>query len=301
MTDSDSKITLTGGGAELKLEPEKGGLIVSYRRTIGGRLVDVLHSPPKRPVNDGRHWYGCWPLVPFANRAFGGLFELGEVRFTVAINDVAGNANLHGFGWAASWDVEDRSQATATLLHERTSGSDPYRYLARQKIALDRSGDLEIEISVENRAAKALPYGLGLHPWFPCDEDTTFQAAATRGMIFGPGYRPVGSGPLAAANTWTEPRRPRTGSEQIANFLDWDGCAILRYPSRGYEIVITASDTLRFGLLWTPGSTDFVCFEPQSHALGAPSEPAAREAAPLKMLQPKEVLRGTMRIALRPA
>ena len=46
-----------------------------------------------------------------------------------------------------------------------------------------------------------------------------------------------------------------------------------------------------------PAGADFLCVEPQSHAIGAPSEPAARDAAPLKRLVPGETLEGWLRIA----
>jgi aldose 1-epimerase len=49
-------------------------------------------------------------------------------------------------------------------------------------------------------------------------------------------------------------------------------------------------------VVWAPPHADFLCIEPQSHGIGAPSEPAAREATPMARLSPGEILTGWMRI-----
>ncbi len=290
-------LVLSTEGGTVEIDPASGGNIISARLRHGGALVDVLHSPKERPVVEGFAWHGCWPLAPFANRAFGGLMMTAAGPLQLPINDPRNNAAIHGFSTHAAWQIISSDASAATIEHQRLSGGDPYRYVARQTISLEADGALSVQLSVENRAATALPHGLGLHPWFPCDDDTTFQANAGKAMVFGPGYRPTGYGAVDAASDWREPRRPK-GGERIANFLDWDGVAMLRYPSRGFAIRIEASQSMRNGLLWTPGTTDFVCFEPQSHAVGAPSEAAAQAAAPLKLLERGETLSGEMRLRL---
>ena len=76
--------------------------------------------------------------------------------------------------------------------------------------------------------------------------------------------------------------------------------ARIETPSTGLAITLTASETLRCPVVWAPAGADFLCVEPQSHAIGSPSEPAARAAAPLTRLEPGETLAGWLRIAPEP-
>jgi aldose 1-epimerase len=81
------------------------------------------------------------------------------------------------------------------------------------------------------------------------------------------------------------------------SFLGWDGTARIETPSTGLAITLTASADLDCPVVWAPAGADFLCVEPQSHAIGAPSEPAARAASPLRRLAPGETLEGWLRIA----
>ena len=60
---------------------------------------------------------------------------------------------------------------------------------------------------------------------------------------------------------------------------------------------LSASQSLRSPVVWAPAGADFLCVEPQSHAIGAPSEEAVRKVTPLRRLEPGETLSGWMRIA----
>jgi aldose 1-epimerase len=290
-------ITISNALSRLSADPADGGLILSYQVMHAGKMQDVFHAPAEKRVVGGFAWHGCWPLIPFANRAFGGIVRTPDGPLTLPLNDPANDAAMHGFAANAAWSVESRTASSLTLVNTKQDGEDPYRYQARQVIALEGDGALSITISVTSTADRVLPYGIGLHPWFPCDDDTTFEAKATEAVRFGPGYRPIGSGPVDETSDWREPKLLR-GTEKVANFLDWDGTATFRYPSRGTAIRIEADSALRFGLLWTPGDQDFACFEPQSHIIGAPSEELAQALSPLKVLAKGETLTGTMRVAM---
>jgi aldose 1-epimerase len=285
-------ILLQNARSRCIIDPHNGGMITVFDCEEN----PILYAPAKPKRVGGFAWHGCWPLVPFANRAFDGLIATPDGPIHVPINDAQNSIAMHGFSALASWRVVERTDQTLRILDERKEGDDPFRYIAEQQIALDESGALTVILSVENTAEQSLPYGLGLHPWFPCDADTRFAAQASHVVNFSPSYRAIGSMPVDAETDWRKPRILK-GKERVANFLDWDGTALLRYPSRGYGIKIKASHSLRFGLLWTPGDTDFVCFEPQSHVIGAPSEPAAAALSPMALLKKGERISGTMRIS----
>jgi aldose 1-epimerase len=289
-------LTIERSGTRAVVEACLGGLIRSCHGEIGGRQVAILHTPPDHPVIDGFRWFGCWPMVPFANRVFGGIIRTPDGPVTVPINDpVNGNA-MHGFGAAAVWTVTNQTDHRVEMEHLRSEGDDPYRYRAQQTVSIEVDGSMLVALTVENQAGRALPYGLGLHPWFACEADSTFQAEAHQAAAFAPGYRAIGALPVAGETDWRMPRVLK-GGERVANWLDWTGAAFLRHPSSGYGLALSASDTLRFGLLWTPGDGSFVCFEPQSHIIGAPGHPVASRLTPLIVLTDGASLEGWMRIS----
>jgi aldose 1-epimerase len=288
-------ITLTSEHLTVALDPEAGGIVVSADwHDASGDKFAMLHAPADRPTGkDHRPWYGTWPLVPFANRAFGAKLRVGDEVLQLDTND--GSHNLHGYGWSSPWSVGESRPDGVTLTHIKRDG-DAYRYHCEQEITLEADGALKLHLRIRNDASRALPFGLGHHPWFPLDNDTTLLAPATGEVMLGRDYRPESHRPVPPDQHWNKARVIEQGKEVVSQFTGWSGRAVLDYPSRGHAIEITASESLSCPLLWTPGNAAFVCFEPQSHVLGAPGEDTAIAAGPLKMLEPGERLTGWMRL-----
>lgn len=277
------------GDYNATIEPKNGGLVSSLR----WRDIDLLYSPIARPQSsNGIHFYGCWPLVPFANRAFEGMLRFNGKDIQLPLNDI--NSTMHGFGWQNAWEVETQTAISIIMTHESGTGFAPYNYKATQTIELNEQGALFL-LDVQNLGETALPYGIGFHPWFNCDERTRLSAKAEAIMDLGAGYRPVGKTVLNEVIDFSQAKLVKTGQEIAINYLGWDGVAKLDYPD-SHSIMIEASDTLRAPVFWTPINADFICFEPQSHASGAVSELVAQIHAPLTMLKPNETLKGWMKI-----
>jgi aldose 1-epimerase len=290
-------IILTCGPLSTRIAPDAGGIVTALDwQGPDGRTRKVLHSPEGAvPSTAAPNMFGSWAMVPFANRAFGGVVDDGERRFTVPDNNVHGGGNIHGFGWQSAWDVLGHTDSHTALEHRRTTGPDPYRYRATQTVNLDPGG-MTIAIAVTNEADQALPYGLGHHPWFACAPDTRLGMTATGALVFGEAFRATGSQSLRDGGPYAGKPVFASGREIAWSFLGWDGMARIETPSAGLAISLTASENLRCPVVWAPAGADFLCVEPQSHAIGSPSEKAAREAAPLTRLQPGETLSGWLRI-----
>lgn len=289
-------LTLSGGGYTARIAPEAGGMIVAldWRRT-DGRTQPLLHAPVGlAPQTQSPNRFGAWTMLPFANRAFDSLIDDGHIRFNVPANDASGT--IHGFGWQSEWQMERQDAGQIVLMQRRSGGPDPYRYLARQEVRLDERG-MTVTLSLTNEADQVLPFGMGLHPWFPCAADTRLCMSATGALIFGETFRAVGTQDFRDGGPYAENPIFATGRETAWSFLGWDGTARIETPSNGLAITLSASESLRCPVVWAPAGADFLCVEPQSHAAGAPSETIVREASPLARLQPGEALEGRVRIA----
>lgn len=287
---------------KIELAPEQGALMRRLRwRDPSGHWHDLLRLPfTEGDVSGEPRRFGLWPLVPFANRAFGAVMDDGVNRYHMPVNDPAMGATIHGFGWENAWVMTDKTPASLTMMHERKGEgeADPYHYHAEMTVSILNDA-VRIDISVMNRSNLRLPYGLGLHPWFPASADTRLELRAEGELVLGEGYRAKGrksfanGGPYAAGPVFRKPH------EIAHSFLEWDGMANIITGSTGLGMTITASPSLRHPVVWAPAEADFLCIEPQSHSLGAPSEKSAREATPLAMLETGETLVGWMMISPR--
>lgn len=289
-------LTLSSGRYKARIAPDAGGTIAALDwQKPDGTTLPLLHAPAGvAPQTETPNKFGAWAMLPFANRAFDSVVDDGHTRFSVPSNNPAGT--IHGFGWQSAWQVEEQSAGHTVLVHRRTSGPDPYRYLARQEIRLGEDG-MTVTLALTNEADQALAFGMGLHPWFPCAADTRLRMTATGALIFGDQFRATGKQAFGDGGPYAGNPVFATGAETAWSFLGWDGTARIETPSTGLAITLSASENLRYPVVWAPAGVDFLCAEPQSHAAGAPSEKIVREASPLARLQPGETLAGWVRIA----
>lgn len=291
-------ITLANRRFRAGVSPEHGGIIASLAWLApGGREHAILYSPESaRPTTSAPNFMGLWTMLPFANRAFDCLIDDGSQRFTVPVNDPAKASNIHGFGWQSGWTITSQDVSSLVMAHQRAGTDDPFTYRAVLGIAL---GDeiVRIHLGITNLAARALPYGAGFHPWFPAAADSRFRFSSRGHLALGPDYRATGvrldadGGPFAMGAP-----AGRLDAELAISAVDWTGEASLETPSSGLALHIDASPNFRHPVLWAPPGADFVCFEPQSHGIGAPSLAAARAITPLVQLRPGETLDGWMTI-----
>ena len=289
-------ITIEAHDLTAEILPQAGGMLKSLtwrHRGCDHALLYPAGQAPRADSTADRH--GLWPLVPFANRAFGARLLHGGERLVLPVNDATDGSTMHGFGWQAAWQVAELGAGHILLCHAYDR-ADPYAYAAEFGVTL-LPGEARLSLAVSNTGPRALPFGIGLHPWFPRSEGTRLTCTARGALRFGPRYQATGTGPVMPVDDYSAGRL--LPPETAVSYLDWDGVAVLSEIAPGLGLTIRASETLRHPVLWTPQDAPFVCFEPQSHAIGAPSEPTVAAATPLAALQPGETLSGWM--TLEPA
>ncbi len=214
----------------------------------------------------------AFPLVPFGNRIGGNAFVFEGHHYRLVPN--AGDRyRLHGDGWLSEWSVEAVTDKSATLvLRRQADATAPWDYFVRQIVTLDGRA-LIMDLSVENRGAVALPFGLGWHPYFPLTPRTRLTAAASSVWLEGIDHLPTEEIPLPADLDFR--RAARLPNRWINNgFEGWNGCARIDWPERKVTLKIDADPVFSRYVIYRPDATrdpsyadDWFCLEPMTHTV----------------------------------
>lgn len=273
-------LELKAGDARLSLHPAMGGGIAG---------LWVGEKPVLRPWpgngDEGPFALASNVLVPFSNRIDGG-FTFEGTYHPMAKNMETDPFAIHGDGFQKEWTVISAGDSEATL-HLSDGAFGPFRYEARQTFSLT-GGTLTSTLSMTNRAAIALPFGGGFHPWFPRTAQTRLQANA-------PDYWPEGEGSLPASDAPQTPpddfdfstSQPLPDRWINCAFSNWGGTARVEQGKDAVSFTLQ-SDSLTTAIIYSPEpECGFFCFEPVSHPVNAHNLPGMPG---LKILQPGESL-----------
>jgi aldose 1-epimerase len=137
-----------------------------------------------------------------------------------------------------------------------------------------------MRLSVTNMGLKALPFGLGFHPWFVRTSKTLLQAKAERVVLENSVHLPAGELPIEARWDWNfEAPRLLPGAWINIAFLGWDGHATITWPERRLCLEISADPPLSTYIVYSPSSdADHFCFEPVMHPVDAHNLPGGPQA-----------------------
>ena len=156
MTDPQAgPLSLSAGGSTAVLHPG-----------IGGRLgqLDLGDGPILRgpAAGVGALDWGCYPLIPWSNRLPGGTLRFDGIVDRLPVNHPDGSA-IHGLAASCPWTVVEATGRRVELtvdLH-----GDPYDVRGAQSYEL-AEGRLDLRVRATNIGARAVPVGIGIHPWF---------------------------------------------------------------------------------------------------------------------------------------
>jgi aldose 1-epimerase len=281
---------LTSPSLRLQLEPAWGGGLVRFDWIADGAAVPLMRpfepaaAAPAGGVPDPNRM-ACYPLIPWSGRVSGGGFSVGGRRVELPLNRADEPWPIHGSGWQRAWQVEEASASAATLVLEETAAGG-YCYRASLQYALDDS-TLSVRLSATNTGDAALPFGLGLHPFFPRHGDARLQAPA-QGVWRNDGRTPLPVERIAVPAVWDFARDVPL-PDGLDNFFDgWNGRAAIRWPQHGLRLDIDA-DVDRY-IVYVPAQRDFFCFEPVDHAADAVNLPGGAAANGMTLLAPGETL-----------
>lgn len=265
--------------------PEAGGALASldYCKDVNRIPLMRPFESPSAPSSQGPdpNRLACYPLLPWSNRIAHGGFEVDGHRITLAANRDDDPYPIHGSGWQRAWHVLSHDDREARLvLDERAA--DAYSYHATLHYLLHEDA-LEVALEVTNTGPRTLPFGLGLHPFFPRHRDTTLQAPAAQ-VWLNDGHSPLPVERVDVPPSWNFDHARLLPDGLNHGFQAWRGGAVIGWPSHRLRLQVEA-DVDAF-VLYTPPGEDFFCFEPVDHAINAVHLPGGAAANGMTLLAP---------------
>lgn len=269
-------VWLEAHGQRLGLLPALGGGVAAWQWQRGAAApVDLWR--PWNGLSDDRYTLASFAMLPWSNRISGGGFEHAGHWFEMAPNRDGEPYPIHGDGWLQPWQLEAPSPATAVMrLRSRGFEGNPYHYDAEQIFTLVEGG-LDQAVTVTHRGDTPLPYGLGLHPWFPRGEHTRLQARVQ-------GVWLCGGDPIPTEHTTAFPPSwdLNPGAAVHGTLIDncytgWGGQARIDWPEQrlALQMHTHAIETPRgpmapeYCLLYRPPHGAAFCFEPVTQPIDA--------------------------------
>lgn len=173
----------------------------------------------------------------------------------------------------------------------------PWHYRIEQHIRLSETG-ISIRLCLRNDGDASLPFGLGLHPWFPLGSDTTLDFAAA-------GHFPKDASGLPAGQCQAHPQLGQGSAATLTNWRGMDLCftgwqprqARIAWPDQQAGLLLSAQGALRHLHVYVTPDRDVFCTEPVSHLPDAINRAALGPDAAMTVLAPGASMEGEMHLS----
>jgi aldose 1-epimerase len=285
MTDSPHSVFwLRHAGQRLGLVPTLGGSVAAWQLERAQAPLDLWR--PWDGATPDLYRLASFPMVPWSNRISGGGFTHDGRFHPMRPNRDGEPYPIHGDGWLQPWQLAQPATDTVVMtIESRCFQDNPYEYRAVQTFRLV-DGGLDQELQVRHLGREPLPYGLGVHPWFP-------RTPATRITAPVEGVWLCGNDPLPVAHThdypegWNLNEGVQAHGPLIDNgYTGWGGKARIAWRELGLQLSVTMPDFDRDGgadrhfcLIYRPPQGPAFCFEPITQPIDAfhlPQRPGLR-------------------------
>jgi aldose 1-epimerase len=272
----------SNGKQRLGLIPTLGGSVAAWQLARNGFASFDLFRPWDGADHTGdplRIIRASYPLAPWSNRISGGGFTAGDAYHAVAPNAAGMPYPIHGDAWQQPWRYEQHNAASLSMtLESNRFNGNPHHYQAVQTFKLV-DGGMDQSLSVTHLGDAPLPYGLGLHPWLPRNEQTRLQAKVSGVWLSHPDCLPK-EHVTDFPPTWDLNASISAAGTLIDNcFTGWDGNAHVTWPDQDLQLTLTQSTGLAEVSTHSVKPNDLLvfrkvvgehfCLEPVSHPIDA--------------------------------
>jgi aldose 1-epimerase len=292
------------GKQRLGLVPTLGGSVAAWQLARDGSEPFDLFRPwdgldyPDEPLRVAQASY---PLVPWSNRISQGGFTANAQFHRLAPNAAGQTYPIHGDGFLQSWQFKQRNSSSLDMaLESKQFNGNPHHYSATQTFQLLDDGMAQ-SICVTHLGDAPLPYGLGLHPWLPRNEQTTLQAKVDGVWLSHADCLPKAHTADFLASWDLNISIPAAGTLIDNCYTGWDGAACVTWPDQNLQLNLRQQQSLstpseeastylvlpNYLLIFRKVTGDHFCIEPVSHPIDAchlPGQPG------LQMLEKGESL-----------
>jgi aldose 1-epimerase len=261
----------------------------------------IMRETPEQALRDGLVRQTCsYPLIPYSNRIANGRFTFEGTEHQLALNFGDHPHAIHGNAWQKPWQVAEASEAHCRLSFVHRAGRDeakgwPFDYRAEQIFALDPDG-LTLTLVLENEDRRAMPAGLGLHPFFPKRPGVQLQFAAEGVYLNGEDSLPANSSPVPEEWNYRELRA--LGEPRLDHcFRGWSRTARIAFEQEKVAIRLEADPIFGHLVVYVPAGRDFFAVEPVSHVNNAINRPDISNHG-LRALHPGERMAARVRFGV---
>jgi aldose 1-epimerase len=143
----------------------------------------------------------------------------------------------------------------------------PFAYRATQEFTLTDDA-LAMRLEIENNDARAFPFGLGWHPFFPRSPDVELDFRAGGVWLTDATCLPTQHVAVPPAWDFSTPRAVAATTLDHC-FTGWQPPAVVRWPERGLAVEISADPACDRLVVFVPPGRDFIAVEPVTHMTDA--------------------------------
>src|SRR5690349_6388215 len=238
------RLSLRSDRLHAEITPQ-GGSVTRLDLRDGDTVHPILY-----PSDAAMH-----PLLPFANRIPGNVIDLVDPPLRLQPNVPGEACALHGIGWQRAWHFTEVKEDHCTLELIVTPEEWVFGFRAVQAFSV-AGGEFRAALALENTSDRAIPVGLGFHPYLVRVPGMQLQFNAERFWLEGPGHLPTDAISLPPELDFATPA-PLPDSWRNNCYSGWDGSAVIHDPTRGLEVKLWASDPLKNLMLYVPPGENF--------------------------------------------
>jgi len=258
-----NEVVLENRHCRIVVDPTLGACVKSYKYLHNEQWFDVFRDASGvDSVNDS----SCFPLAPFASRVRNGQFSWNEQLINLPPNFLPQPHALHGQAWQSKWSVVSQTAEQLNLSFSYNDGDWPWDYSLELIYQLNENA-LEMSLTVKNLGSNEMPSGLGLHPYFDIDNNTSIKVDASTMWQVDETLLPtsVERSPVGINST----NGVKAHDLIIDNVLINDSnTREITWEDRGFKANV-ASTGCPYTVLYRPSKANFLCVEPISHSTNA--------------------------------